>query len=216
MWDKRILYLISKSTSQQQHLLLSISQQLPTCLTVVFNSVTFGSYFSSCDYNGVSEGKHQEHYSILFRNDTNCIMSVWWSADLFSMILVGALWGCTNPLLRKGSLEEKGAQNGDKNDEADSNDKTWSLLRSFLRFQVWLPYALNQSGSIVFYILLAKSDLSMAVPICNAFALVFTFATSWYLGEQMHKPVQTMLGTFLIMMGVTICVQSMHADGKEN
>lgn len=140
------------------------------------------------------------------------------STDILSMLLVGALWGCTNPLLRKGSMETVSSSSSSTNHSAttdnDKNEKKVSLsslLRSFLRFQVWLPYALNQSGSIVFYLLLSKSsvDLSMAVPICNALALVFTFVTSWYvLGEPMHKPVQTIVGTVLIMVGVTICVQS--------
>ncbi|KAG7336592.1 putative transmembrane family 234 protein [Nitzschia inconspicua] len=143
----------------------------------------------------------------------------WLSLDILSMILVGALWGCTNPLLRRGTMESGNVddqnRNNNFNDKQPTTTSSLSLLRSFLRFQVWLPYALNQSGSIVFYILLAKSDLSLAVPVCNAFALVFTFVTSWYLGEPLHRPIQTVLGTFLIMLGVTICVQSTTMEEDE-
>jgi hypothetical protein len=145
--------------------------------------------------------------------------------DILSMILVGALWGCTNPFLRKGSMANTTQKNPKNIISGRGNTPTRttktstsattstsfnlrSSLQSFLRFQVWLPYALNQAGSIVFYILLANSKLSMAVPICNAFALVFTFWTSWYLGESLPKPMQTILGTFFILMGVTICVWS--------
>lgn len=144
------------------------------------------------------------------------------STDILSMLLVGALWGCTNPLLRKGSMEtatnDASATNKNDKNKNKLSSSLSTLLRSFLRFQVWLPYALNQSGSIVFYLLLSKSsvDLSMAVPICNALALVFTFVTSWYvLGEPMHKPVQTIVGTVLIMVGVTICVQSSSSTMEE-
>jgi hypothetical protein len=77
-----------------------------------------------------------------------------------------------------------------------------------------LPYILNQSGSIVFYILLANSDLSLAVPICNALALVFSFITSYMLGEPIHKPIQTFLGASLVLVGVTICVSSSSSSSS--
>ena len=48
----------------------------------------------------------------------------------------------------------------------------------------------------------------MAVPICNAIALLFSFLTSSLLGEPIEKPFQTILGASLILIGVTICVSS--------
>lgn len=123
------------------------------------------------------------------------------------MLLVGALWGCTNPLLRKGAVEASEQQS-----HATSSDVKVSFLKSslkaFLNIRVWLPYVLNQSGSVVFYILLANSDLSLAVPICNALALLFSFATSATLGEPIEKPLQTFLGASLVVVGVTICVST--------
>jgi hypothetical protein len=130
----------------------------------------------------------------------------WISLDVLSMLLVGALWGCTNPLLRKGS-SEAGRQPTDDSFLAAS-------LKSFLNVRVWLPYALNQSGSIVFYVLLANSDISTAVPICNAMALLFSFATSSVLGEPIEKPLRTAVGAFLVLLGVTICVSSQEEEEK--
>lgn len=116
------------------------------------------------------------------------------------MVLVGALWGCTNPLLRKGSLE---AQHHDRSRNTSIvND----FLKTFLNVKVWLPYLLNQCGSIVFYFLLANSDLSLAVPICNALAMLFSFVTSALLGEILDKPMRAFLGASLVLVGVTICV----------
>mmetsp|Transcript_42229 Transcript_42229/g.47791 ORF Transcript_42229/g.47791 Transcript_42229/m.47791 type:complete len:94 (+) Transcript_42229:1936-2217(+) len=80
--------------------------------------------------------------------------------------------------------------------------------RPFLSIKVWLPYVLNQLGSVVFYTLLANSNISTAVPICNAFALLFSFVTSSLLGESIEKPFQTVLGASLILTGVAICVSS--------
>lgn len=131
--------------------------------------------------------------------------------DLASMALVGALWGCTNPLLRKGSMEAEKQQST----VASSSFLKRSLV-AFINFRVWLPYLLNQSGSIVFYILLANSDLSLAVPICNALALVFSFATSALLGESIDRPFRTFLGATLVLLGVTICVSSQDESGEDH
>ena len=139
--------------------------------------------------------------------------------DLVSMMIVGALWGCTNPLLRKGSVE---ATQTESSSSKFSSKKSFlrSSLNSFLNIKVWLPYVLNQSGSIVYYLLLAKSDLSLAVPICNAMALLFSFATSTALGEPILNPVRTFLGAALVVLGVASCVATQEAEsileGEEN
>lgn len=126
------------------------------------------------------------------------------------MMVVGALWGCTNPLLRKGSVEVTAEATSGKND--DKSSVLGTFLKSFLNLKVWLPYVLNQSGSLAFYVLLAKSDISTAVPICNAMALLFSFVTSWFLGEPIHNLPKTVLGAGLILVGVTICVSSQEQE----
>lgn len=137
------------------------------------------------------------------------------------MMVVGALWGCTNPLLRKGSVEvttTTTTTNDPKNlggkQEKTDGSLLVSFLKAFLDIKVWLPYVLNQSGSLVFYVLLAKSDISTAVPICNAMALLFSFVTSSALGEPIKNPSRTALGASLILIGVTICVSSQQEPEK--
>ena len=126
--------------------------------------------------------------------------------DLASMLLVGALWGCTNPLLRKGSLEAE--QQQQQRTAGTNTSFLKSTFLAFLNFKVWIPYLLNQSGSIVFYMLLANSDLSLAVPICNAMALLFSFGMSALLGEHTENPCRTIIGAALVLVGVTICVSA--------
>ena len=117
-----------------------------------------------------------------------------------SLLLVGALWGCTNPMIRKGALEV--AENMDqKNDQ-----QFFSAVKKFKNVRVWLPYVLNQAGSVVYYILLASSDLTLAVPICNGLALVFSCLTSVVLGEQVDKPFRAFLGAALVMLGTALCM----------
>ena len=145
-------------------------------------------------------------------------MTVGWG-DVLSAVLVGAVWGCTNPFLRKGATNDEniGGQSRDEksdkptDDQSNQSKKNHSMVQSLLRFRrvrVWLPYLLNQSGSILYYKLLATSDLSLSVPVCNALALVFSSATSFLLGERVDRPVAAIFGSLLVTLGVAICMAS--------
>jgi uncharacterized membrane protein len=138
-------------------------------------------------------------------------MSKQWN-ELASLVLVGALWGCTNPFIRKGALNEEMAQ-GDDTVSVKSKRNLSTIMQQLFKFRsihVWLPYVLNQTGSIAFYYLLSKSDLSIAVPCCNALALAFSVVTSWYMGEHniVNHPIRSIIGSALVMVGVLVCVDS--------
>ena len=79
-------------------------------------------------------------------------------------------------------------------------------LSKFRQVRVWLPYALNQCGSVLYYFLLASSDLSVAVPVCNALSLVFSCITSYLLGERVDQPIKAIFGSAFVMAGVAICM----------
>lgn len=136
--------------------------------------------------------------------------------DLVILVLVGAFWGCTNPFLRKGAVE---VSSQESNEETGGTGSLLQVLSSsaakFLNIRVWLPYALNQSGSILFYVALSRSDLTLAVPVCNALSLVFSVITSFALGENVDKPLRAVLGSALVMIGVGICVNS-REESEQN
>lgn len=145
-------------------------------------------------------------------------MTVGWG-DVLSAVLVGAVWGCTNPFLRKGATNDEniGGQSKDgmgeepTDERSNQSNKNQTMVQSLLRFRrvrVWLPYLLNQSGSILYYKLLATSDLSLSVPVCNALALVFSSATSFLLGERVDRPVAAIFGSLLVTLGVALCMAS--------
>lgn len=136
------------------------------------------------------------------------------STEMVSLVLVGAFWGCTNPLLRKGALEEHPSTTDDK--ESSFLSTLIVTLSKFRRIRVWLPYALNQCGSLLYYWLLASSDLSMAVPVCNALSLVFSCFTSYALGERVDQPIRAIVGSALVMIGVAICMSSQETSTQEN
>jgi Putative transmembrane family 234 len=122
-----------------------------------------------------------------------------------SLVVVGAFWGCTNPLLLRGSNEVVSSS------KKNCNSERPTLLEQLTKFRyvaVWLPYVLNQCGSLVFYLTLSQTGLSLAGPACNALALVFSVATSWYIGESIQRPVPTVIGAACVMVGVAICCAS--------
>ncbi|CAB9525418.1 Transmembrane protein 234 [Seminavis robusta] len=136
--------------------------------------------------------------------------------DVVLLILVGAFWGCTNPLLRKGasdagSIKEEAASTNDHS----LLDTLQASAKKFINVRVWLPYAMNQFGSVLFYVALSRSDLTLAVPVCNALALVFSMATSFALGERVDRPLRAVAGSALVMTGVGICLHSREGSTSD-
>jgi Putative transmembrane family 234 len=125
-----------------------------------------------------------------------------------SLVVVGAFWGCTNPLLLRGSNEVASSGKKDCHPREAERPTLLEQLTKFRYVAVWLPYVLNQCGSLVFYLTLSQTGLSLAGPACNALALVFSVATSWYIGESIRRPVQTVIGAACVMVGVAICCAS--------
>ncbi|KAM9243578.1 transmembrane protein 234 isoform 4-T4 [Dugong dugon] len=70
------------------------------------------------------------------------------------------------------------------------HERTWAqqLLQEmktlFLNTEYLMPFLLNQCGSLLYYLTLASTDLTLAVPICNSLAIVFTLIVGKLLGEE--------------------------------
>lgn len=139
------------------------------------------------------------------------------STEFVCLIIVGMFWGCTNPLIRKGSLDSTTTSSSsvshNRNDKSNTNKtkNVSSILNELLKFRfvrVILPYIINQLGSLFFYFTLSNTNLSVAVPVCNALALVFSIVTCWMIGEHVNYPIRSMLGSIFILIGVMLCVDS--------
>jgi hypothetical protein len=95
--------------------------------------------------------------------------------------LVGALWGCTNPFLERGARR---ARDDSAASAPPSKASGLAAVAAVLsRWRFLLPLALNQLGSALFTLLLGSADMSLAVPLANSLAFVFTALTAWALGE---------------------------------
>ncbi|XP_041809621.1 transmembrane protein 234 isoform X2 [Chelmon rostratus] len=133
--------------------------------------------------------------------------------ELMSLLLVSVLWGCTNPLLKRGT---EGIENVTKTSRVSQLLAEVKFL--FLNLKYLVPFLLNQSGSLVYYYTLSTTELSLAVPVTNSLTFLCTLLTGKLLGEEFGGK-QAVVGMFLTMAGITLCVISSIDDkdtGKQN
>ena len=133
-------------------------------------------------------------------------------SETLSLLLVGILWGCTNPFMRKGFIETKSTKQQQQGQDDGLKLFILNKLVLLVNIKVWLPYLLNQCGSLLYYKTLASSNLTLSVPICNALSLVFSCITSALLGERMNQPRKAVLGVVLVLLGVGVCMYSNEID----
>ncbi|XP_034504325.1 transmembrane protein 234 isoform X1 [Ailuropoda melanoleuca] len=144
--------------------------------------------------------------------------------QVLSLVLVAALWGGTQPLLKRASSRLQ-----------QVHERTWArqLLQEmktlFLNTEYLMPFFLNQCGSLLYYLTLAstaipqrycrvgsgllqynrccRADLTLAVPISNSLAIVFTLIVGKVLGEDIGGK-GAFTGMVLTVVGIALCVTS--------
>ena len=119
-----------------------------------------------------------------------------------SFFAVALVWGITNPLLKKGSV---GVEN------IRQQGKLRQLLSEVvflaLRWQYVVPFLINQSGSVLYYITIGQADISLAVPITNSLTFLVTSIAGRMMGEKAPTNT-TYIGVVLVLVGVAFCIVS--------
>ncbi|XP_058992400.1 transmembrane protein 234 [Mustela lutreola] len=129
--------------------------------------------------------------------------------QVLALVLVAALWGGTQPLLKRASSRLQQVR-----------ERTWArqLLQEmktlFLNTEYLMPFFLNQCGSLLYYLTLASTDLTLAVPISNSLAIVFTLIVGKFLGEDIGGK-GAFTGMVLTMVGIALCVTSSVSKTQE-
>ncbi|XP_064491419.1 transmembrane protein 234 [Pseudopipra pipra] len=117
-----------------------------------------------------------------------------------SLALVAVLWGGSSPFLRAGAAGME---------DVRGRGRLGQLLAEIrflgLNCKYMVPFLLNQGGSLLFYLTLASTDLSLAVPLCNSLALVVTLVTGRILGEDVGGK-RAVVGMLLTILGVSLCL----------
>ena len=103
--------------------------------------------------------------------------------EALGFAVVAALWGCTNPLIKKYSTGESFF--------GDLRRGNWRVVVLFL---------LNQLGSVANLNLLFTQAL-VRQPVCNALTCLFTAVTAVWIGEPHHSLLAIALGCVCILAG---------------
>lgn len=128
--------------------------------------------------------------------------------EVEKMVAVGLVWGATNALMRRGAIiwDQKLKSTPQPNTLRHpliSAIKNW--LNLLLTWQYSLPFVVNLSASATFFAILSETPISLAVPVTNATTFAATAIFGMLLGEEIHVGL-ALFGTFLIILGVYLCV----------
>ena len=119
--------------------------------------------------------------------------------DVMYIIIVSTLWGGTNPFIRQASKCLK-----DVKHKTSGFHFITEISHVFKNWKYSLPFLLNQSGSVFYNILVAKLDLSVAVPVVNSLTFLITILVGILLNEPITK--MKVFGAVLVVSGVSLCV----------
>ena len=104
---------------------------------------------------------------------------------ILGYFVTGIIWGSTNAFMEVGSKEEdepKSKVTESAEDSTTTNAKKSNELKEgvkmFTKCAFVIPFLVNQAASIFNNFLVAKSDLSIAVPIVNCITFMATFVTA--------------------------------------
>jgi hypothetical protein len=128
--------------------------------------------------------------------------------QLANVLAVCLLWGCTNPFLRRGSMDDATKTTTTTTTTTTSTTTCHWFLSLWSKWQFILPFVLNQAGSAFYAVLLGQIDLTLALPLCNSLAFVVTAIVGSLLGEKVESPGLLFLGATFVLSGVYVCVQS--------
>ncbi|KJE91734.1 hypothetical protein CAOG_02829 [Capsaspora owczarzaki ATCC 30864] len=146
--------------------------------------------------------------------------------SLFWFVIVALCWGATNPFMAARSAADRptGHPHLSRADAAAVAAAAAAVARpavrlslsrwlaeqftnAVLRWRFIIPFAINQAGSLIYFVTLGSADISMAVPITNSLTLLFTSIAGRLLGEPVRMK-ETIVGGAFITIGVALCVTS--------
>ncbi|CDM32104.1 hypothetical protein DTO006G1_2086 [Penicillium roqueforti] len=128
---------------------------------------------------------------------------------------------------QSGSRDREDREGGADEDEDDVPMPAWRhggpVKQSWLRAKIvsvfWtvvnllrtpayaIPLVINLTGSIWFFLLVGKHELSLTVPLANSSAFLFTVLGEWYVDRKVIAK-ETWLGMGLVLGGIALCVHS--------
>ncbi|KAA6410856.1 MAG: integral membrane [Lasallia pustulata] len=129
----------------------------------------------------------------------------------------GLAWGLTTPFIRRAAVSFVPTRRPSVDGIDASSRVGWA--RKKLLTAVWtgwdllrtpsyaVPLVVNLTGSVWFFWVVGKAELSLTVPITNSLAFLFTVLGEWWAeGKVISR--DTWIGMALVLGGIALCVQS--------
>lgn len=91
--------------------------------------------------------------------------------------------------------------------ESQLKQVLFELKYLILNWKYYVPFLINQFGSVLYYWTLSTANLSVAVPLTNSLTFLIASVTGQLLGERVSGP-YFYLGVFLILSGTFISTTS--------
>ncbi|KAI4212215.1 MAG: hypothetical protein LQ351_005085 [Letrouitia transgressa] len=152
---------------------------------------------------------------------------------VLGFLLVGLAWGLTTPFIRRAaidfhppphsSLEKISANPPPTSSPAPTNSERiawgswwlkkkivagfWTVIDLLRSPKYAIPLVINLTGSVWFFLLIGKAELSLTIPITNSLAFLFTVLGEWWAEGKMISR-DTWIGMFCVLGGIALCVQS--------
>ncbi|KAJ4361871.1 hypothetical protein N0V83_010812 [Neocucurbitaria cava] len=132
---------------------------------------------------------------------------------ILGFLMVGACWGLTTPFMRKAAMNYSPPQRPSLTDPNNSWLKKkvlgvfYAVIGVLSRPAYAIPLLLNVTGSVWFFILIGKAELSLTVPITNSLAFLFTVLGEWWAEKKVISR-DTWIGMAFVLAGIGLCVQS--------
>lgn len=129
------------------------------------------------------------------------------------ILLIGLIYGCTNPLLTRYSKPD----NNNNNKSIDNNDQQQQppqyILQTILS---WLPFAIvfgiNQLGSALNIILLGVGDLKMIAPLTNTCAFfITTIVETFFINTTTPRRITPLYIAGLVLISAGLIIASSNS-----
>ncbi|KAJ5153283.1 uncharacterized protein N7482_009761 [Penicillium canariense] len=88
----------------------------------------------------------------------------------------------------------------------------WTVVNLLRTPAYSIPLVINLTGSIWFFLLVGKHELSLTVPLANSSAFLFTVLGEWYVERKVIAK-ETWVGLILVLGGIALCVHSKNQSG---
>eukprot|EP00831_Metopus_contortus_P005035 TRINITY_DN1188_c0_g1_i9.p2 TRINITY_DN1188_c0_g1~~TRINITY_DN1188_c0_g1_i9.p2 ORF type:complete len:130 (+),score=4.14 TRINITY_DN1188_c0_g1_i9:230-619(+) len=122
--------------------------------------------------------------------------------EVYFSLIVGLLWGLTNPFLEQGS---KGTTNESEETKRRCIAVRWGLFfwRLLINWRFLVPFLLNQVGSILFYYALGNYSIALVVPVSNCISFTITYICETIMKRTGIKFLD-MAGIGIVILGIFI------------